>query len=47
MLGRLQEEFGEHGVPLTTLYGRVVEYADMSVGELQRIVTRLVGRRVP
>lgn len=32
-------------VPTAQLYGRVVEHVDMSVEELQRILSRLVGAR--
>jgi hypothetical protein len=38
-----QKERGDHNVPTAMLYGRVVERIDMSVGELQRILQRLIG----
>ena len=45
VLHQLQEERKGANVPLPMLYGRVVERLDMSIGELQAIVQRLVGRR--
>lgn len=44
ILHRLQAERGGRNVPTAQLYGRVVEYVDMSVDELQRILQRLTGR---
>lgn len=38
-----QREFPGRGVPTATLYGRVVEHVDLSVHELQRILSRLTG----
>jgi hypothetical protein len=45
VLSTLQAERGGRDVPLMTLYGRVIEHADMSMGELQEIVSRLGARR--
>lgn len=45
VLARVQAERNGHDVPLPMLYGRVVEYADMSISELQSIVARLGARR--
>jgi hypothetical protein len=42
-LHALQQERGGRHVPTGMLYGSVVEYIDMSVEELQRILVRLVG----
>lgn len=36
-----QKELGGRNVPSAMLYGRVVEYVDMSEDELQRILQRL------
>jgi hypothetical protein len=43
VLHRTQEELRGRNVPTAMLYGRVVEYVDMSVEELQRILVRLMG----
>ena len=42
-LSTLQQTRGGRNVPTGMLYGRVVEYVDMSVEEIQRILVRLVG----
>ena len=42
-LSALQKERGDRHVPTGMLYGSVVEYVDMSVEEMQRILVRLVG----
>jgi hypothetical protein len=42
-LKALQEERGGRHVPTGMLYGSVVEYADMSVEEMQRTLVRLIG----
>ena len=39
-----QKELKGRNVPTAMLYGRVVEYIDMSVDELQRILVRLGAR---
>jgi hypothetical protein len=39
----LQQERGGRNVPTGMLYGTVVEYVDMTVEEMQRILVRLVG----
>jgi hypothetical protein len=46
VLAQTQAEEGDCSVPLPMLYGRVLEHVDMSVEELQGIVTRLGARRV-
>ena len=43
-LNALQQERGDRHVPTGMLYGSVVEYVDMSVEEMQRILVRLVGQ---
>ncbi|MDI1478711.1 hypothetical protein [Polyangium sp. y55x31] len=43
VLHQTQEERGGRNVPTAMLYGRVVEYIDMSVEELQRILARLAA----
>jgi hypothetical protein len=47
ILWQLREISGERGgasVPATMLYGRVIEYVDVSVAEFQATLRRLVGR---
>jgi hypothetical protein len=46
VLSETQKEWGDRSVPTGTLYGRVVEHADMSVDELQRILQRLGAMRM-
>jgi hypothetical protein len=43
-LNALQKERGGRHVPTGMLYGSVIEYIDMSVEEMQRILVRLVGQ---
>lgn len=38
-----QKEFGGRNVPTATLYGRVLEYVNISEQELQAILQRLSG----
>lgn len=40
-LRRLERERGGRSVPTAQLYGRVLEHVDLSVDELQRILSRL------
>jgi hypothetical protein len=40
-LNQLQEERGGRNAPTAMLYGRVVEYVNMSENELQQILQRL------
>jgi len=40
-LRQAQQEFNGRNVPTATLYGRVIEYVDMSESELQKILQRL------
>ena len=42
-LHQAQKEFGDRNVPTVTLYGRVVEYVDISEEEFQTILNRMVG----
>ena len=44
-LNELQKERGERNVPTVMLYGRVVEYVNMSENELQQILQRLTNYR--
>jgi hypothetical protein len=44
VLAEARAEFGERHVPTALLYGRVVEYVDVSVQEFQRVLARLAGR---
>ena len=45
VLHEAKRDFPNRNVPTATIYGRVVEYMDMSVEDLQRILQRLVGIR--
>lgn len=42
-LKQAQEELDDRNVPTLLLYGRVAEYVDISQGEFQEILQRLVG----
>jgi hypothetical protein len=42
-LHEAQREFPDRHVPTALLYGRVVEYVDLSVEEFQNLLRRLVG----
>ena len=42
-LNQLQEERGGRNAPTAMLYGRVVEYVNMSENELQLILQRLLN----
>ena len=42
----LQQERGDRPVPTGMLYGRAVEYIDMSVDEMQSILVQLIGHPV-
>ena len=42
-LGQLQKERGGRNAPTVMLYGRVVEYVNMSELELQQILQRIIG----
>ncbi len=42
-LSELQKERGGRNVSTAQLYGRVIEYVDMSVAEFQRILQRMTG----
>lgn len=44
VLAQTQRELGDRNVPTAMLYGRVVEYVDMSVDEFQGVLARMVGR---
>lgn len=46
VLHQSQKEMRGRNVPTAMLYGRVTEYIDMSVGELQRILQRLMGKPI-
>jgi len=43
-MNKVQSELGGRNVPTAMLYGRVVEYVDMSVEEMQLILQRLIGK---
>ncbi|WP_455376828.1 hypothetical protein [Kaarinaea lacus] len=42
---QVQDELGGRNVPTAMLYGRVVEYIDMSVDEMQLILQRLIENK--
>jgi predicted HTH domain antitoxin len=42
-IDEIQKELGGRNVPTVMLYGRVVEYVDISVDELQLILQKLIG----
>lgn len=44
-LHETQKELGDRNVPTAMLYGRVIEYIDMSQGELQMILQRFIGKK--
>jgi hypothetical protein len=44
-LHEAQKERGDANVPSALLYGRVVEYVDVSIDEFQRVLQRLVLAR--
>lgn len=44
-LNVLQNELGGRNVPTAMLYGRVVEYVDLSVDEMQVILQRLTAKK--
>lgn len=46
-LHKTQQELGGRNVPTIMLYGRVVELVDMSQGEFQAIINRLVNNSSP
>lgn len=39
----IQNELGGRNVPTAMLYGRVLEYVDISVDEMQLILQKLIG----
>lgn len=43
VLSQTQKERGGRNVPTIMLYGRVLEHVDISEGEFQRILQKLVG----
>ncbi len=45
-LSQTQAERGGRNVPTVMLYGRVIEYIDISVDELQSILRRLIGTQI-
>ncbi|MDC0712541.1 hypothetical protein POL68_29025 [Stigmatella sp. ncwal1] len=46
-LHRLAQERSGRSVPTAMLYGHVVEQINLSPGEFQALLARLVGRRSP
>ena len=42
-INKAQKELGGRNVPTAMLYGRVLEYVDISVEEMQLILQRLTG----
>lgn len=44
-IDKIQSELGGRNVPTAMLYGRVLEYVDMSVDEMQLILQKLTGNK--
>ena len=44
-IDKIQKERGGHNVPTAMLYGRVVEYVNISVDEMQLILQKLIGNK--
>lgn len=44
-INKVQTERGDRNVPTAMLYGRVVEYVDMSVDEMQLILQKLIDNK--
>ena len=44
VLHQSKADFGDRRVPTATIYGRVVEYVNVSVDEFQRELARMTGR---
>jgi predicted HTH domain antitoxin len=44
-INTIQNELGGRNVPTAMLYGRVVEYMDISVEEMQSILQRLIDNK--
>lgn len=42
-LQQAQQELGDRNVPTILLYGRVLEFVDISKGEFQSILSRFAG----
>ena len=42
-IDKIQKELGGRNVPTVMLYGRVLEYVDISVDEMQLILQKLMG----
>lgn len=42
-LHQTQQELGHRNVPTAMLYGRVIEWVDISEGEFQAVLSRMVG----
>jgi hypothetical protein len=47
VLHETEAERGGAAVPTAMLYGRVLELVDVSAGEFQRTLERLIGSRAP
>lgn len=44
-IDKIQTELRGRNVPTPMLYGRVLEYVDMSVDEMQNILNKLTGNK--
>lgn len=44
-IDEIQKELGSRNVPTAMLYGRVVEYVDISIDEMQLILQKLTGNK--
>lgn len=44
-INKIQKERANRNVPTAMLYGRVVEYVDISIDEMQSILQKLTGNK--
>jgi len=44
-IDKIQKERGGRHVPTAMLYGRVLEYVDISIDEMQLILQKLIGNK--
>jgi predicted HTH domain antitoxin len=44
-INKIQKERDNRNVPTAMLYGRVVEYVDISIDEMQSILQKLTGNK--
>lgn len=44
-INKLEVELGGRNVPTALLYGRVIEYMDISIEEMQLVLQELIGNK--